>query len=427
MPQRFGKVYMAKFIYECIDCGKHYPDNEVTYLCPICSPRHKPMQPLSGVLKILYDYEGLKKSFYVDRLKRRHNNGAWRYHELLPISERGSLPPLMSGKTPLRHAHRLGIALGLNNLHLKDDTSLPTGSFKDRASMLVVARAHEVKQEIIVTASTGNAASSLAGMCASAGKKCIIFCPASAPAAKLTQIAAYGATLLPITGTYDQAFDLSVEVTKTFGWYNRNTAYNPFTVEGKKTAALEIWEDLKYQVPDKIIIPVGDGVILAGIAKGFADLSALGLIESVPQLIAVQAEGSCAIVKAFESGQTDVAPHPHAQSIADSIVVEAPRNGRWALKALHESGGFGVTVTEDEILSGIVMLAETEGVFAEPAAAATISALKKLTSQGRISTDERVVALITGTGLKDIPSASKAAKIPEPIEPTIEAVKARIS
>jgi len=414
---------MAKFIYECIDCKKHYLDNEVTYLCPVCSAGQKPMEPLSGVLQVLYDYETIKKSFYVDRLKRRRSVGAWRYRELLPIFEEASIPPLMTAKTPLRSAHRLSIATGLENLYLKDDTILPTGSFKDRASMLVVARAEEERRDVIVAASTGNAASSLAGMCASAGKKCIIFCPASAPVAKLTQIAAYGATLLLIAGTYDRAFDLSIEATKVFGWYNRNTAYNPFTIEGKKTAALEIWEDLKYRVPDKIIIPVGDGVILAGIAKGFADLLALGLIERVPQLVAVQAEGACAIVKAFESGQTDVAPHPHAQSIADSIVVEAPRNGRWALKTLRESGGFGVTVTEDEILSGIVKLAETEGIFAEPAAAATIAALKKLTSQGRISPDERVVALITGTGLKDIPSASKAVKIPEPIEPTIEAVK----
>jgi threonine synthase len=235
---------MAKFIYECIDCKKHYLDNEVTYLCPVCSAGQKPMEPLSGVLQVLYDYETIKKSFYVDRLKRRRSVGAWRYRELLPILEEGSIPPLMTAKTPLRFAHRLSIVTGLENLYLKDDTILPTGSFKDRASMLVVARAVEEKHDVIVAASTGNAASSLAGMCASAGKKCIIFCPASAPAAKLVQIAAYGATLFPISGTYDRAFDLSLEATKVFGWYNRNTAYNPFTVEGKKTAALEIWEDL---------------------------------------------------------------------------------------------------------------------------------------------------------------------------------------
>jgi len=423
MPQRFGKVYMAKFIYECVDCGKHYLDNEVTYLCPGCSSNQKPMQPLLGVLKVLYDYESLKKQFYVDRLKRRRSRGAWRYREILPIMERGSIPPLMASGTPLRLAHRLSIALDIKTLYLKDDTVLPTASFKDRASMLVVARAHEEKRDTIVGASTGNAASSLAGMCASVGKRCVIFCPASAPIAKLTQIAVYGATLLPIKGTYDQAFDLSLEATKEFGWYNRNTAYNPFTIEGKKTAALEIWEDLKYKTPDKILIPVGDGVILAGIAKGFADLKMLGLIEKMPQLVACQAEGSCAIVKALESGQDDVAPHPHAESIADSIVVEAPRNGRWALKAIRESAGFGVTVSDDEILSAVKFLGETEGVFAEPAAAAPVAALKKLVSQGRMSHDETVVVLVTGSGLKDIASASRVVKIPEPIEPTISALK----
>lgn len=414
---------MAKFIYECVDCSKHYLDNEVTYLCPACSENQKPMQPLLGVLKILYDYESVKKEFDIDRLKRRRTVGLWRYHEIFPILEKSSIPPLMTGPTPLRPAHRLRLALGLNGLYLKDDTGLPTGSYKDRASVLVVARAHEEKRDVIVTASTGNAASSVAGMCASVGMKCVIFCPASAPAAKLVQVAVYGAKLLPVKGTYDQAFELSLEATKSFGWYSRNTAYNPMTVEGKKTAALEIWEDLKYTAPDKILIPTGDGVILAGIAKGFEELSKLGLIEKLPQLIAVQAVGSCAITKAFESGAEDVAPHPHASTIADSICVQAPRNGRWALKAIRESKGFCVTVTDEEIISAIALLGSAEGVFAEPAAAATIAALKKLVNKGKIKSDETVVALITGTGLKDVLAASKAVNIPDPIEPSLESIK----
>ena len=418
-----GKLIMAKFIYECIDCAKQYCDNEVTYLCPACSANQKPMRPLLGVLKILYDYESVKKGFDPDRVKRRRGAGLWRYHEIFPILEKNSIPPLMTGATPLRPVHRLRLALGVGGLYLKDDTGLPTGSFKDRASALVVARAHEEKRDVIVAASTGNAASSLAGMCASVGQKCVIFCPASAPAAKLTQIAVYGAKLLPVLGTYDDAFELSLEATKTFGWYSRNTAYNPMTVEGKKTAALEIWEDLKYTAPDKILIPTGDGVILAGVAKGFEELLKLGLTQKLPQLIAVQAVGSCAITKAFESGAEDVAPHPHAATIADSICVQAPRNGRWAVKAMRESKGFGITVTDEEIISAIALLGSTEGIFAEPAAAATIAALKKLTKENRISPEETVVALITGSGLKDVAAASKAATIPEPIDPDIEIVK----
>lgn len=414
---------MAKFIYECIDCGKHYLDNEVTYLCPACSASQRPLQPLRGVLKVLYDYESIGKEFDAERLKRRRSTGLWRYHEIFPLLEKSSLPPLMTGSTPLRAAHRLRSALGLKRLFLKDDTGLPTGSFKDRASVLVVARAHEEKRDTIVAASTGNAASSVAGMCASVGKRCVIFCPASAPAAKLAQIAVYGARLFPVKGTYDDAFELSLSATKEFGWYSRNTAYNPMTIEGKKSAALEIWEDLKYQPPDKMLIPTGDGVILAGIAKGFEDLKALGLIEKIPQMICVQAEGSCAIAKAFDSGADDVLPHPQARTVADSICVQAPRNGRWALKAVRESGGFCVTVTDEEILSAIALLGATEGVFAEPAAAATIAALKKMTAEKKVGSDETVVALITGSGLKDVPAAMKAAKIPEPVEPDIARVR----
>lgn len=418
---------MAKFIYECVDCGKQYVDNEVTYLCPACSAGQRPMHPLAGGLKVLYDYESVKKEFYVDRLKRRRAAGLWRYHEIFPVLEKRYLPPLMTGPTPLRAAHRLRQALRLKGLYLKDDTGLPTGSFKDRASVLVVARAHEEKRETIVAASTGNAASSVAGMCASVGKKCVIFCPASAPAAKLSQIAVYGARLFPVKGTYDDAFELSLAATKEFGWYSRNTAYNPMTIEGKKSVALEIWEDLKYTVPDKVLIPTGDGVILAGVAKGFEDLMKLGLIEKIPQMIAVQAQGSPAIAKAFDSGADDVAPYPGASTIADSICVQAPRNGRWALKALRESKGSCITVSDNEILSAIALLGSLEGVFAEPAAAATVAGLKKMVAENKVGPDEIVVALITGSGLKDVGSASKAVAIPGSIEPDINAVRSRLN
>ncbi len=414
---------MAKFIYECIDCGKQYPDSEVTYVCPVCSRDQKPMRSLLGVLKVLYDYDGLRKKLDVERLRRRRAVGLWRYHEIFPVFEKGSIPQLMTGPTPLRSARRLRTALGQNGLYLKDDTGLPTGSFKDRASVLVAARANEEKRDVIVAASTGNAASSIAGMCASIGKKCVVFCPESAPAAKLAQMAVYGARLFPVKGTYDDAFEVSLAATKEFGWLSRNTAYNPMTIEGKKSVALEIWEDLKFTAPDKVLIPTGDGVILAGVAKGFEDLKKLGLIEKEPQLIAVQAEGSQAIAKAFHSGTDDVAPYPNAATVADSICVQAPRNGRWALKALRGTKGSCVTVSDDEILSAIALIGRTEGVFAEPAAAATVAALKKMVGENAVSPDETVVALITGSGLKDVPAASKAARIPEPIEPAIEAVK----
>ena len=376
-----------EYYFQCIDCGKEYKANELEYVCPACANAQRPMEPLLGVLKVLFDYK----------------KGAC-YSKLLPLDDISLLPPLKVGPTHLYKPERLSRELGIKNLYIKDDTGLPTGSFKDRASSLVVAKARELKKEKIVCASTGNAASALAGMCASVGMPCVIFAPASAPPAKLTQILAYGAKLVPVNGTYDDAFELSLAATREFGWYNRNTAYNPFTIEGKKTAALEIFEQLGGKAPDKIFIPTGDGVILAGIYKGFWDLLQLGLIKKMPQLIAVQAEGSAAIVRAFEGKGKGWGDKAH--TIADSICVSAPRNLNWAVKAIRETKGFGVTVTDDEIISAIKHLAMLTGVFAEPAAAASLAGLIKVAAAA--TQNETIVLLITGTGLKDIPAAQKA-------------------
>lgn len=386
--------------FQCVDCGKEYKKDELEYVCPVCAEKQKPMKPTRGVLKVIYDYK-----------KITHPKGCY---SVYPLSSLSSLPPLQVGPTPLVKPERLAKELGLKNLFIKNDTVLPTGSFKDRASSLVVAKARELKKDVIVCASTGNAATALSGMCASVGMKCVIFVPASAPPAKLTQIAIYGAKLIPVKGTYDDAFELSLQATKRFGWYNRNTAFNPFTIEGKKSVAFEIFEQLGKKSPDKIFIPTGDGVILAGVYKGFWDLLQMKLIKKMPQLIAVQAEGSCEIFKMLNPGYKNKVNG----TIADSISVAAPRNANWAVQAIKETDGFGVTVSDEEILSSIKTLGRLTGIFAEPAAAASLAGLlnvQKSQTKECYSKDETIVLLVTGNGLKDIPAAQKAITIPKAI------------
>ncbi|MDI7269088.1 MAG: threonine synthase, partial [Myxococcota bacterium] len=328
--------------------------------------------------------------------------------------------------SPLIRAERLGAAVGVPRLWIKDDTGLPTGSLKDRASALVVAKAVEYGRSTVTTASTGNAAVAMAAMCAAAGLRAVIFCPASAPPAKLAQMLAFGATVLPVDGTYDDAYALSIEATREFGWYNRSTAYNPFTIEGKKTVAFEIREQIGRDAPDAVVIPTGDGVILAGVHKGFADLRDMGLVTRMPRLIAAQAEGSAAIRLSLSEPGDDVRALDEARTPADSIRVAIPAAGRWAKRAIRETSGAAVTVSDDEILRAIGLLGSTTGVFAEPASAAAIAAVVKGAAVGAIGRDETVVALVTGTGLKDVAAAMRIAATPRPIEPTIDAVRRRL-
>jgi len=314
----------------------------------------------------------------------------------------------------------------MERLWLKDDTRNPSGSTKDRASQLVVAKALEYGADTVATASTGNAATALAAVAAGAGIRAVVFVPAGAPPAKLIQMLSYGAEVLPVDGSYDDAFELSLAACEEFGWLNRNTAFNPFTIEGKKTVALEIAASMTPDRPDVVVVPAGDGVITAGIAKGFADLEAAGLIDKRPRLVAVQPEGSAAIAIALREGRDAVQPLEKAASVADSLVVNAPRNATLCLSAIRSSDGAGVVVGDDEILAAIPRLASLTGVFAEPAAAAALAGLEQALAEGLVKQEERVVLLITGSGLKDISSARRAVEIPSPVEPTLEAVIASL-
>jgi len=409
---------VAAFSFVCVECGARFAEREVRYVCPACATQQVAGAATRGVLRV--ELDDPPRRWPDAPLDAPDSLAAF-----LPVHA-AFLPPLPVGGTPLLSVPRLRRELGMRRLWLKDDGRNPSGSTKDRASLLVVAKALEYGCNTVATASTGNAASALAAVAAAAALRVVVFVPAAAPRAKLVQIAAYGALLVPVDGSYDQAFELSLAACERFGWYNRNTAFNPFTIEGKKTAALEIAAALAPEQADVVLVPVGDGVIVAGIAKGFADLVRGGLIERVPRLIAVQPAGSAAIASALRGGDVEVTPVEGAHSVADSLVVSAPRNAILALRDVRASGGTGVIVSDEAIVAAIARLAGATGVFTEPAAAAVFAGLEVALAQGLVGREERVVLLLTGSGLKDVPAAARAVRIPEPIPADLDAVAERL-
>jgi threonine synthase len=404
-----------KFIYKCITCGKEYDAGQIMYLCPQCSRHNTTSKPPEGVLKTLYNYQELsKKKTSLSDLK---NSG---FIDLLPIESTDSLPYLRVGKTPLYTLNKLfGESLSFR-LHLKDDSQNPTFSFKDRASALVSAFARERKQDIIVAASTGNAGSSLAGICAAQNQKAVIIVPESAPMAKLTQIIMYGAQIIPVKGTYDEAFDLSIRATEEFGWYNRNTAFNPLTIEGKKSVSFELIENLGFKVPDRIFVPVGDGVIISGVYKGLEELLDLKIIDKMPVVVAVQSKGSDNLVRNIYHKTFRIVP---GNTLADSISVDIPRNFYMTQQYIQKYGGETITVSDNEIIEASVILSKSTGIFAEPAAAASFAGLLSFHQEGKIADNTDNVVLLTGSGLKDLKSLNGILSIPESITPSIDNLK----
>ena len=419
---------MSKFIgYKCSLCGTEHLPNQVTYTCP----------KDGGNLDIVLDFDSIKKKFQPEDITSRTDFSLWRYLPLLPVSEPpGDSTPLhAAGWTPVFALPRLAEKLNLKHLWLKDESRNPTASFKDRASAIVVTRAQELKSEIIVTASTGNAGAALAGMSAAVGQKSIIFAPKSAPPAKVAQLLIFGAKVILVDGSYDDAFDLSIKASEEFGWYCRNTGYNPFTIEGKKTAAFEIWEwwikahqnwhkknsPLDDHSPLTIFVSVGDGNIISGIHKGFKELFALGWILDMPRIIGVQAQGSSAIANAFHA-DTEIITPVSANTIADSISVDLPRDGVRAVRATKETNGTYITVSDDEIIQAIAELGRM-GIFSEPAGATAYAGLVKGTSMGVVRSEDPILVLNTGSGLKDVRAAMQAVQSAPIIQPTLEEVK----
>lgn len=407
----------GKFYFECSDCGAVYTRDEVIYLCPVCEKKNKPSEPPYGVLKTVFHYGQIREKYkehLFRKLKARH------FIDLLPVSHLKSLPVLKVGNTPLYHFGVEDTDTALVNLYLKDDSQNPTFSFKDRASALVSAYAVENNLETIVTASTGNAGSSLAGICASQGQKAVILVPASAPKAKLTQIVMYGARIIPVDGNYDTAFDLSIEATKKFGWYNRNTAYNPLTIEGKKTVAYELFSQMNHSLPDRIFVPVGDGVIISGVYKGFEDLFKLGIIDRIPVIVAVQSIGSSNVVNNIDS---EVFVMMGSNTLADSISVDIPRNFRMAKKYILQYKGEKLSVSDEEIIAASRLLSSRTGIFAEPAAAAAYAGFLQYLWNGSFEPGSRNVVLLTGSGLKDLNAVQPVIEIPRPVKPEIASIE----
>jgi threonine synthase len=425
-----GKIrgIMSKFVgYRCSLCGTEYMPGQVTYTCP----------KDGGNLDIILDYDAVRKKYQPEDILSRKDPSLWRYLPLLPVPEpEGSSTPLhVAGGTPVFNLSRLGEKLRLKQLWLKDESRNPTASFKDRASAIVVARAREIQAEVIVTASTGNAGAALAGMSAAIGQKAVIFAPKTAPSAKVAQLLIFGAKVILVDGTYDEAFDLTIKAADEFKWYCRNTGFNPFTAEGKKTAAFEIWDwwqgahqEWHKQIgegidhaPLTVIVSVGDGNIISGIHKGFKDLLELGWLPRMPRIIGIQAEGSSAIANAFHANTEKIIP-VSAKTIADSISVDLPRDGVRAIRAARETGGTYLTVSDNEILQAIAELGRL-GIFAEPAGATAYAGLVCAADQGLVGSDEPILVLNTGSGLKDVRAAMQAVVQAPVIEPTLDAVK----
>lgn len=404
-----------KFEYTCINCGLSYNNTTIRYLCPECEKNNTPTSAPKGVLRVDYDYKSIANKITSTGKTFLLNNRI----NLLPIHSEASLPKLKTGHTPLYYLPELGHE-GHQNIFIKDESRNPTYSFKDRASEMVSAFAKEHGLNTIITASTGNAGSSLAGICASQKQKAIVLLPESAPKAKLIQAAMYGAHLIPVKGNYDMAFDLSIAATKAFGIYNRNTAFNPITIEGKKTVSFELWEDFNGKLPDYIFIPVGDGVIISGIYKGFEDLLSIGLIDSIPTLVAVQSESSANLVNNLNQANP---VFPSTNTIADSIQVDIPRNFYMARHFLNKYIGIGITVSDEEIIYASKKLSFQSGLFAEPASAAAYAGYLKFIHQQSLDKNKAVLILLTGSGLKDTLSYHQSNPIPETINADLSDLK----
>ncbi len=384
----------------CDTCSKKFRPGEVELTCPDCGPD-------LGTLTVHYDYESVANVLTRDVLDSRQDQSHWRYLEILPVDSRPDALHPRVGWTPLYDLPKLASEVGVGRLWIKDDGLNPSASFKDRASSVGVAHAMEQGRKVITAASTGNAASSLSLFAACAGIRAVIFVPETAPEAKVAQLLMFGADVLAVRGTYDQAFDLCLDTALSQKWYCRNTAVNPYLGEGKKTAALEICEQLRWDVPEAVFVSVGDGCIIGGLWKGFCDAEKLGWIDRKPRIYGVQASGSAPLVHAFDRGDRTVTPEP-AETVADSICVGKPRDHIKALRAVRESGGAMIAVDDEQILDAMRTLARKGGVFAEPAGATGFAGLVQAASASMLGKDERVVCLVTGNGLKDVATAISA-------------------
>ena len=383
----------------CTVCGRVMPYRE-QMTCPHCGEK--------GILDILFDYDYIKKGFTKKSLADNHDNSMFRYAPLMPVQPRDFSRFL-----------RVGC---IKALYIKDDGLNPTASLKDRASAVAVAKALELGYDTIACSSTGNAASSLAGNAARMGVKAVIFVPERAPEGKVAQLMIFGAKVISVQGNYRETFELSRAAIDKYGYYNRNAGINPTLTEGKKTVALEIAEQLNWNVTDWVAVSVGDGCTIGGVYNGFHDLYELGFIERIPKILGVQSTGCCPFVDAARENR-DLIP-AEENTLADSIAVGVPRNPKKALRAVSASNGAWIAVSDEDILATMGILGRSEGVFGEPAGVTATAGVMKAVQQGIIKPNETVTTISTGSGLKDVKNALRAAGRPHKCAPSIEALEA---
>ncbi|MDO4493762.1 MAG: threonine synthase [Clostridia bacterium] len=401
--------------YKCTICGREYPFGPELMTCPHCGEK--------GILDIVYDYKEVGKTLTKESLAANRDNSMWRYRDLMPVAETTDVSKFLRiGWTPLYESVSLRNELGIKALYVKDDGLNPTASLKDRASGVAVAKAIELGYDTISCSSTGNAASSCAGSAARMGLKAVIFVPERAPEGKVSQLMIFGAKLVSVKGDYKATFDLSKAAIEKYGWYNRNAGINPVMIEGKKTVSLEIAEQLNFKPTDWVACSVGDGCTIGGVYNGFKDLYELGLIDRIPKILGVQSTGCCPFVDAVAAGR-ELLP-TEENTLADSIAVGVPRNPVKALRAVEASGGKWIAVSDDDILATMRILGRTEGVFGEPAGVTATAGVIAAVKAGIIKSDESVTTISTGSGLKDVKNALRAAGKPTKCDPDLAALEA---
>ena len=397
----------------CIACGEKYGIDEIVYSCRKCG----------DILEIRYDYglikEELKKSGW-----QSLPLSVWRYKDFMPIRNPLNVVSLNEGGTGLYRCRRLGKALGIENLYVKNEGENPTGSFKDRGMTVGVSKALELGIKIVACASTGNTSASLAAYAAKAGLSCIILIPSGGVAfGKLSQAIIYGAKVIQIRGNFDQALKMVVKLSEEHKEIYLLNSINPYRLEGQKTIAFEICDQLNGEPPDRVVVPVGNAGNISAIWKGFTEFNKLGLIKRLPKMVGIQAEGAAPIAKAVKNGKDAIVPIEKPETVASAIRIGAPVSWKKAMKAIKDSGGTAETVTDKEILEAQKLLARYEGLFVEPASASSIAGLKKMLESGEIGKDEVVVCIATGHGLKDPDIVVKMFEKPYEVDAEISSIE----
>ena len=401
---------MQKTHLQCRECKKEY-DSTFKYICDECF----------GPLDVHYDFPSLTKNTFVNR-----EQTYWRYFELLPITDKSNIVSISAGMTPLVKAEKLGKAIGLNNLYIKNDSVNPTFSFKDRPAGVAVSKAKEFGLGSVGCASTGNLAAATAAHAAKAGLPCYIFAPSDIEHAKITQALSYGSHYIAVDGTYDDANRIAAQVGDSKGVGIVNINMRSYYVEGSKTLAYEVAEQLNWQVPDQLIVPTGSGAMLNAICKGFEELETVSLVNQVSQMHmnCAQANGCAPIVTAFKKNSTDVVPVESPDTVAKSLAIGDPGDGRYVLKRLKQFNGIAEESNNKEILDAILLLAKTEGIFTEPAGGVSVAVLKKMVEQGKIDKNEITVCYVTGNGLKATESLMEVLPKPEVMQPDVAKILA---